>query len=388
MANSLTALNPEVWKPMVQDYLNKMLVSKEICNTKCEAYLSSGDQVNFPYVSDVRVQSYTQGTDLTIDDMDATASSLTVNQSKAATFVLDPVQEKQALADYGAELAYQSAYNLRNNIDQATFTEGIDNAAGTVAGGSLTTSTVLSKVNETYSELFRQNATDAPLFGVIDAHTSTLLTETFVANGFQEADTQLRNQFRGKALGFNMYVSNNLPTSVALTVDTQPTATDTFTILGVTWTCTADGAAAAAGEINIGLNLADFQAIFVTAINGTTPPAADDYIDVSKEDRRKMQNAQLSAGTFATNVSTLKAYGKMGSSETFTAATNVFATETGKMLFGRMGAVSLAIQMMPELYIREEPKQIARNYITHVLYGVKAFYRDTFRLVKMTHNVQ
>jgi len=388
MANSLTALNPELWKPMVQDYLNKMLVAKEICNTKCEAYLSSGDQVNFPYVNDVRVQSYTQGSDLTMDDLDATQSSLVVDQSKAATFVLDPVQEKQALANYGAELAYQSAFQLRNNIDQHVFATGIAGANSTVAGGSLTTGTVLSKLGSVYAELVRQNATDAPLFGVIDAHTSTLLTETFVANGFQEADMQLRNQFRGKAAGFNLYVSNNLPSSVVLTVDTQPANTDTFTILGVTWTCVTDGTATNPGEINIGTNLADFKAIFLTAINGTTPPAVSDYIEISKENRRKYQNAQLTAGAWATDDCTLTAYGKIGASETFTTITNVFGKETSNMVFGRQGSVSLAIQMMPELYIREEPKQLAKNYITHVLFGDKVFFRDAFRLVNLSYNVQ
>jgi hypothetical protein len=388
MANALSALNPEIWKPMVQDYLNKMLVAKEVANTKCEAYLSSGDQVNFPYVSDVRVQSYTQGTDLTMDDLTAVQSSLVVNQSKAATFILDPVQEKQALADYGADLAYQSAFQLRNNIDQTTMSTGINGANGTVAGGTLSTSTVLSNINNAYTELVRQNAVDGKMFGVIDAHTATLLTETFVANGFQEADMTLRNQFRGKAAGFDMYVSNNLPTSVVLTVDTQPANTDTFTILGVTWTCVTDGTAAVAGEINIGANIADFKAIFLTAINGTTPPAVNDYIDVSAEDRRKMQNAQLAAGAWATHDCKLTAYGKIGGSETFTTITNVFGTETGSMLFGKKGAISMAIQMQPELYVREEPKQLAKNYITHTLYGTKVFTRDAFRLVKMTHNVQ
>lgn len=106
MANSLTALNPEIWKSMIQDYLNNMLISKAVANVKCEALLSSGDQVNFPYVNDVRVQSYTQGTDLTMDTLTATQDSLTIAQSKAATFVMDPVQEKQALAAYSATLAY------------------------------------------------------------------------------------------------------------------------------------------------------------------------------------------------------------------------------------------------------------------------------------------
>jgi len=384
MANDTSALNPENWRPMIQDYLNAMLVSTEICNTKFEAELKDGDQVNFPYVSDVRIQDYVQGTDVDIDSIVAAQSSLIVNQSKIAAFAMDPVQERQAKASYGSELAYQSAFQLKNNIDQKNIATGIAGAAETVAGGSLSTSTILGKMGDVYSELFRSNATDGELFGVIDTERSVLLTETFVSNGFVEADAQLRNQFRGRAAGFDIYVSNNLPSAVTLTTDTQPTAGNTFTILGGTWTCVTDGTAAAAGEINIGADVADWKTIIVKAINGTT---STDYVDLATSRRRKYQNAQLAAATFVGDDCALTAYGKIGGAETFTAVTNVFGTETSNMLFGRKGAISLGMQMAPELYIREESKQLARNYMTHTLFGSKVFTRDEERLVKMSINV-
>ena len=383
MANSLTALNPEIWKPMVQDYLNNSLVSMAVCNTKCEEYLTSGDRVNFPYTTDVRIQSYSQGTDLTIDDVTATQDYIDIDQSKAVTFVMDPVQEKQALANYGADLAYQAAYQLRNNIDQQTINSGVTAASSTIVGGTLTSSTIISKMTDAYAQLQRNNATDGEMFAILDPERTALLSQTFIANGFSLGDNTLRQGFSGNALGFDVYTSNNLKYSVGLTVDTQPTATDTFTIAGVTWTCVADGTAANAGEINVGADLADFQAIFVKAINGTT---SADYVDVSVANRRKLQNAQVTAGAFATNVSTITGYGKLSGSETFTAATNIFGTETTNALFGRKGAMSLAIQMQPELYINQEPKQIARNYITHTLFGTKTFVRDADRVVKMSMN--
>lgn len=387
VTNALTALNPEVWKKDVQDYLNAMLILEKIANKKCEAYLSSGDQVNFPYVNDARVQTYTPGTELTIDALSATQDSLTVATSKAVTYQLDEHEKRQALADYGAGLKYQAAYQLANNIDQTGLDSGVTNANNTIAGGTLSASTVLPAFNDAYAQLFRNNAVDDELFAVIDADRLTLLTEAGVANGFTMADAMLRNQWMGKASQFNVFVSNNLKSTVNLTVDTQPTNGDTFTIYGVTWTCVTDGTAANPGEINIGANVADFQAIFKTAINGTTPPSASDYIDVSVENRRTYQNRQVTAGTFGGNVSAITAYGKIGGSETFTAATNVFGTETSNMLFGRMGAISLAMQIYPELAVREEPRMPATNYITHTLFGTGVFTRDKKRLVKMSINV-
>lgn len=386
MANTLSALNPEVWKPIVQDYLNNMLIARQVCNTKCEALLSSGDQVNFPFINDVRVQSYAQGTDLVADAIAATQSSLIVDQSKAAIFVMDPVQEKQALANYGMQLAYQSAYVLKNNIDQHMLATGVTGAAGTVVGGTLDASTMYSKMTDVRAVLSRQNATDGELFAVLDPERIALVEQSFVANGFNLADSTLKNGFAGNLNGFRVYTSNNLKYSVTLTMDTQPTNLDTITVYGVTWTWVTDGTAANPGEINIGADLADAKAILVSAINGTAPPAVGDYVDVSVANRRVYQNAQVTEAAFGGNLSVFTAFGKISASETFTAATNVFGTETSNLLFGRMGAISLAMQMMPDLYIREEPLQLAKNYITHTLWGDKVFTRDEKRLVKMSIN--
>lgn len=386
MANTVAPLNPEVWKYIIQDYLNNRLVARAICNTKCEELLKDGDQVNFPEVTDVRVQSYSQGTDLTIDEFTATQSSLVVNQSKAATFPLDQVQEKQARANYGMELASQSAYVLANNIDQTVLNTGVSGANDTVTGGTLSVSNILAKLSDARAQLERNNAADAELFAVMDPDRVALLQQNFVANGFQTADMHLRNYFSGKYLGFNVYQSNNLPTTQTLTVDTQPANGESITIAGVTFNLVTDGTAASAGDVNIGADLADFKLILVDAINNGTSKTSD-WVDVSTDDRRKLQNAQVTAAAFATNDMVVTAFKKIGGAETMATATNIWGTETTQILTGRQGAISLAIQMYPNLTIAQEPKQLVKNYITHTLYGTKVFSRDAYRLVKLTHNM-
>jgi hypothetical protein len=182
------------------------------------------------------------------------------------------------------------------------------------------------------------------------------------------ADQTLQHQFQGYAAGFKVYVSNNLPSSVVLTLDTNPTAGNTITIYGVTWTIVANGTAANAGEISLGGNIGTTQPIVVDAINGTGSTGVSTYIDVSVDNRRILQNNDVSAtafGTPAANKTTITASGRIAPSLVMTAGTNVFAAETTSLLFGKVGAISLGMQMMPNLYIREEPKQLARNYITH-----------------------
>ncbi len=388
MANSLSVLNPANWRPIVQDFLNNILIATDVANTKFEAELVNGSTINFPQMSDLRVQSYTQGTDLTMDDVTATQSTLIVNQSRAVTFVLDPVQERQAKAKYGVVMAKQAAFRLANEIDALLLSTGVSGAANATGSyGSLTSSTILDCMNEAYSKLFRANATDGEMFAVVDPERRRLLTQTFVANGFVQADRSLQHQFEGMAAGYKVYVSNNLPSTQALTFAVQPTAGDKFTVYGVTYTFVANGTAANAGEISLGANLAATQPIIVNAINGTGTPGASTYIEVSTDDRRNLQNHNVVAGAFAANVTTITAAGRIACAfPVMTSASNLVGTETTSLLFGRVGAISLGMQMQPNLYVREEPKQIARNYITHTLYGVKVFSRDAYRLCKATIN--
>jgi hypothetical protein len=385
MANDFNALNPEQWKDVVQDYLNKMLVGMDVANVKCEAYLASGDQVNFPYVNDVRIQSYTPGTDLTIDDYTATASNLSVDQSKAATVRIDPQEKKQAKADYGIALARQSAFQLQNNIDQGLMSEMASNAGNTIAAGTLALSNIYTYLSQAKAQLQRNNAADDALFAILCPESMSLLEQNFVANGFNMADSVLQNGKVGEAAGFKLYISNNLPTTQTLSMATQPTDGDTVTLGGVTFTFKT-ALTPTAGEVLIGANAAAAQTNLKKAVNdeGT---AGTHYVALSLENRRSLQNAQIAMATWSGNASAVTGYGRIAGTETFTDATDAWGTESTSILTGRMGAVSMAIQMRPELYIRPEPRQLGENYITHVLWGKKLFFRDTKRVVKVTHNL-
>lgn len=373
---------------MVQDFLNSQLVVKPISNMKFQQDLVAGDVINFPYMADVRVQAYTAGTDLTIDDLTATQSAMSIDQSRAATFYVDPTETRQS-ADKGwaARMARQSAFVIAQEMDQNVLKEGTDNASVTVAAGTLSASTILAKFGEAMQRLEENNATDGEMFAVISPYVKNYLFQAEVANGFNKADTALSNGFVGpSSTGFKIYVSNNLETSVTLTIGTIPVAGETITVYGVTFTAAASGAATAAGEFSIGANVAAARVNILLMLNGTGTPGAATYIDVSADNRRKLQNRQLAASAFSGSVTTLTGFGRINGTETLTAAADVFGTESSGMLFGRVGCLSIGMQMYPELYIRPEPKKLGDNHITHTLYGKKMFFRDTQRAVNMTYN--
>jgi len=103
-----------------------------------------------------------------------------------------------------------------------------------------------------------------------------------------------------------------------LTMDTQPTATDTVTIGGIVLTFVASGAVA--GEVNRGADLAAAKTNLVAAINGT------DAINTA--------NPYVTAAAFASNNMTVTARVKgpagltIATTETFTAGSNVWAAAT------------------------------------------------------------
>lgn len=387
--NNLTNLNAEWWESTIQFFLNNMLVAREICNTKEESLLVSGQTVNFPTVNDLTVGNYAQGTDVNPQALSASNSLLTVNQSKIVSFIVDPVQEKQATSKYVTVMAQQAAFRLANEIDKQVLNDCSTLAATQIVQGAVNPSTLFGVFTTAYAQLFYNNATDRELFVVMDATRLGYLTQTFINGGFQQADQKLEDGFSpyaGRANNFKVYVSNNLPSTVALTLAVNPTAGDFFVLAGATWTFRTNGAAVAAGDISIGGSAAATQAIVVNAINGTGTPGASTYIDQVAAKRTVYSNNNVLASAFATNVSTITAVGPLNQSSTFTSTSNLFGTATTVMIFGSMGAPSLVVQMLPSLYIHPLQYQIGLNYMTHTLFGHTVFSRDTFRLVNVVIN--
>lgn len=392
MANSLDLMVPELWKPDLQDWLNARLVAEKICNMKWSDMLRSGDVIHWNSIADFRVQSYTPGTDLTIDALTAADSSLTINRSKAATAYIDPQETKQVEAkEYVGRASKQASFALARELDQHVLSTGIAGVAtgNTVSGGTLTitSSNVFDKVAEARGILSENNAVDGEMFMVCNPTITAKISQAGVVNGFKLSDdVQMKgiSQFFGEYDGFKIYESNDLPTSVTLTIATIPVAAETITVHGVVLTAAASGAATAAGEFSIGANAAAAVVNIVLALNGTGTPGATTYRDFSAENRRKLQAAGLVATATSATVTTIASTGAIRGAETLTAAADVFGTETTSVLFGRVGAISCARQMGPDVYFKEEPKQLGHNMIAHQLYGDAVFSRDAFRLAKMT----
>jgi hypothetical protein len=135
---------------MVQDFLESYLVATKIANTKFNSLLRSGQSIDFPTLADMRSQTYTPGTDLTIDDNTSASNTLAINQSRAVTWTMDPNSKAQA-EDKGvaAKLAQRAAYATAKQIDISVLSNSVTNAGNTVAGGTLTAASIYQTLAET-----------------------------------------------------------------------------------------------------------------------------------------------------------------------------------------------------------------------------------------------
>jgi len=235
-ANSWDALNAELWSAKMQVNLEKSLVAFAIARTELRDEIKGGDVIHRMYVSNVGTAAYTAGTDVVISGCTATDDTITIDQKYVSAFYIDDIEMLQASLNYAADLANDSAYQLRDLIDIAVLDNtntvgvsalGVSGAAtgafvtGTTAAASLTaitatSATVIHVFNAATKWLRTGNVEqDGSWVAVISPAIAGLIELAAIGNGFNIADSSLKNGYAGDFLGFKIYVSNNLPTAKA-----------------------------------------------------------------------------------------------------------------------------------------------------------------------------
>lgn len=399
MANNLLAFSPEYWSARAQFLLKKMLVAREIANMEERATLKNGVKVHRPYHSDVKVNTYTKGTSVIPQDVTATDEYLTVDQTKEATVYIDDVDVIQN--DYNAANLYvdRITYALKRDIDGAFLARVVDASyavddatfsGGTSGNGiSATVSNVFKLFTTVEATLNNNNVEDTkPWFAVITPDLKALLQQTNLANGFNQADAALNGALKGMGYlatwgNFNIFVSNNVKHVAKFTTSAILVAGETLVINGVTFTAAADNSAANAGEFSIQATEDTCMATLVTAINGTGTPWADTYIEISAENRAKLNQAWVVA-SYAAHVLTLTTQGKPTLSETSTVGS--WGTSISHCWFGQYGVTDLVIQSDVKVQQNKDPLKTGYNYLCYTLYGIKTFAEGANRCVRVLVN--
>ena len=225
ISNDVSAIQPELWSSMVQVPLYKSLVAMEVASTRLSETVKYADTVHVPRFGDLSAQTYTPGTTITATAQDWAYDTLVVSAYKHVTFYVDDPRSLTVNVDQARELATEAAYRLRDAIDQHVFANitGADGFTpsddGALLGGtddravSAGTANIIQLFAGARKVLRERNVEETGDWAAVVTPKIAADIEIKAANvGFNVADATLRNGYAGDFMGFQVYISNNLPT--------------------------------------------------------------------------------------------------------------------------------------------------------------------------------
>ena len=385
--NSYSALNPIEMSAKMQDYAMLTMVSKAIADMKFKSGLKQGSSYDFPYTVDPSRQDYTPGTDLSADSDAATADQLAIDKTPSIMITDNPISQAQrADKSLFAKRDKRSGEVLASGVDQYVLKKGLDavNARNTVAGGTLTAASLFQATLQAVARIKDYEIGGEGVKAAVDPTNSALMSEYFIANGFNQADSNLNNGFMGRAAGVDFHETNDLEYSATLQMATKPTAGDTVVIKGVTLTFVAS-IGTDAGNVLIGSAVANSKANLLLLVNDPETTTATG-VALAAEDAKMFKNKEVSMAAWGSDESIVTAHGIMYPEETFTDGTDTWGAETSAILISRKNAISLLMQKDLTYYEGREPKRPEVNHIFYQLFGAKVFHRNIKRIAKITFN--
>lgn len=389
MANSLTYFNAEYWATQMQETFFKENVALGICNTELRDVLVDGTRVHRPYRGSMKAQTYTKGTDITtFNDLTSTDEYLDVDTVKVVPFyvdTLDKIQNKWSAIDI---FASDSQKILNNLIDQAVLAE-YSNAYSYISaqdlGGSgtgnatINTSNVMNLFTVAARQLDKYNRGQQDRFAIIGPRLREILRQSAAGRETGFGDTVGANGYLGNRFGFELYFSNNVPFSCAITTSSIPVDGETITVDGVVFTWEAHGTnCASAGEVDIGTSEDEAYANLVLAINGTTAGTSATYYDVSADDREQLNQGGITA-SYTAHALVISGYGDVVISED---TTNCAVTTNAQYpLFGVKKSIDFVIQKAPNVEFHQAEKRLGTYVFPWTCYGKKTFTKEKKGLV-------
>ena len=231
---ALTSFIPELWNARLLNALDKAHVFARLVNREYEGDIKKqGDTVHINTIGAVTIGTYTKDTDFTSGPqaLTTTDQTLVIDQAKYFNFAVDDIDEAQAAGDVMDKAMQRAAYGLADVADKylsdqlaAAITTANGNQVGTTAV-ALTKDNVYENVVKMKTILDKANVPTTGRWLVIPPEMVALILQDdrFVKTGGTMAEETLRNGWVARAVGFDIYESNNCNSSTA-------SSTTTYTI--------------------------------------------------------------------------------------------------------------------------------------------------------------
>lgn len=365
----------------------------KIANTRLLSDLYYGKSIERVYIdiSSANVEDITQYVDMTSQAVSDTSETLTVDKNKGIMFQISEKELVQAgPLNPGEFIGMQLATKVAIYVDADVLYETV-NAAYAFDNGDLTTGSSTGTPITLNSTTVPQMVMRLP--AKLRAKTNQVITAgsnlAFVVDSYGIADmfqyllgknadfvnALFQNGYVNEQVaGAKVYVSENLTGEAVLGMATEPTANDTVTIGGVTFTFVASPTNP--GDVDLGGAADTTRANLAAAINGGAG-AGTAYIEVSAANRIILSKTLRLTATNDNTANTLtvvgKGSGRLVVSETLTAGGDSWTSNFIHCYFGKEGAIDVVVQKDVKADMRPEPKQPTTNIISRVLYGVKTF---------------
>ena len=381
----LRSLDKEYWSAEMQKTLFVENTAVFLADYEPSRVLTAdGRKYHKPIISKPATGTYVPYQDATVTTLTSSDQELEVDQFKYAFVEVDDTDKKQNFYDAASFAAMAMQKQLNNLIEQHWLSQ-VTSAFNTIDAGSvggvpgqnlvLDQSNAVQLFTAAHTKLDMQDAPFAERYAVVGAHTVGVLRQVKGNRESALGDSVLANGIIGPWQGWTVVQNNNLPYSASLELSVNPTAGDTFTIAGVTFTARA--VPSVAGEFDIGADAAATRVIMVNAINGsaTGKNSATGYFEISSENRfilsekRKVVAVDNIAGTQID----ITGYGDIVVAETFTSGSNVWSGQLQHSVFMLRGAIDLAVQMPASVEVTRKEKGFADYIKSLEMFKAKAF---------------
>ena len=228
---------PEIWSGKLQVKFYKSTVLGEITNNDWEGEIKGhGDKVNIRTVPTITIRDYTKGLNLTSEVPISTPITLTIDNGKYFSVVIDDVDEAQADVKLMDMFTNDAAQQMKIGIDSLVLS-GIK-LAGAAAnqgatGGALSANinlgtdaaprafsktTALDMILDMGLALDEQNVPEDGRWIILPAWAGAIIKGSELRQAYLTGDdtSVLRNGKIGMIDRFTVYLSNNLPKTADL----------------------------------------------------------------------------------------------------------------------------------------------------------------------------
>lgn len=230
---AITRFRPEIWSASLLVALRKALVyaGPGVVNRDYEGEISAaGDVVRITSISRPTIGTYSpNSTSISPEELTDAQRTLVIDQAKYFAFYVDDVDAAQARGDVLPQAMSEAAYALADVIDQyvASLYTGVPSAnqVSSVTIDLTSPASWAAEAAKAYNDVLiplkvKLDEANVPSMGrycIIPPwlHGVLLRDERFVRQDASGTTEGLRNGQVGRAAGFDILVSNNVPTPTA-----------------------------------------------------------------------------------------------------------------------------------------------------------------------------